>query len=325
MISGLTIGEFIVDFVSEEKDKGLDGSVKFHKAAGGAPANVAAGMAKLGVNSGFIGKVGEDEFGKFLIDSLKKTGADISQVTVDKTYRTTLAFVASRKDGNKEIQFYRHPGADMMLHKDDLNVEIIRNADLLHFGSFSLASNPIREATMFAVETAREAGAIISYDPNVRLNIWEDEIQAKLWIQKALSFADIVKIAYEEWKFVTETDDLEKGSQYLLDIGVKLVIVTFGKEGSFYCNKNGSMRLPSFKVECKDTLGAGDSFISAILSRLILEDHLENLETITMGKMEEILEFASAAAAITTTKLGVIHALPEIDEIKEFLENNKLG
>ena len=223
MPEALCIGELLIDFVSTTPDVTLAEAPGFVKAPGGAPANVAVGLAKLGVDTGFIGKVGADAFGDFLRETLQQNDVDTTYLIGDEISRTTLAFVATRSDGMKDITFYRHPGADIQLSPDEINTNYIQSAELFHYGSVSLSHSPTREATLAAIKAAKAGRARLSYDPNVRLMLWDDADDAKYWIWKAMPYADIVKISDEEWEFITGDADLEQGIKHILELGVKLL------------------------------------------------------------------------------------------------------
>jgi len=315
----ITIGELLIDFVSTTVDLPLEECPAFHKAPGGAPANVAVGLAKLGVEAGFIGKVGDDPFGRFLKRTLEEHGVDTSNLLLDKGVRTTLAFVANRSDGRKEIAFYRHPGADMMLRPEEIDPEYIASADLLHFGSVSLSRSPSREATLKAVRIAREKGLFISYDPNLRLNLWEGPREAKYWIWEAMPFAHVAKLAEEEWEFITDTPSLEEGSERILEAGPKLVVVTRGEKGCYFDNGKARGYVEGFEVDVVDPLGAGDSFVAAMLYALMERDLMGRLSELGEAELREVMRFANAAGALATLKVGVIPALPTKEEIEEFL------
>jgi len=315
MPEAICIGELLIDFVSTSTDVNLANCPGFHKAPGGAPANVAVGLAKLGMNSGFIGKVGADPFGDFLRSTLEENGVDTTYLAAGENVRTTLAFVATRSDGKKDIVFYRNPGADIMLEPDEIDDDYISAAELFHYGSVSLSHEPTRIATLKAIEIAVDTGCFISYDPNLRLMLWDNEKDAKKWVWEVMPYADVAKLAEEEWEFITDTNNLEEGSFMILDKGVELVVVTLGENGCYYNNGKCSGYVEGFKVDVVDPLGAGDGFVSAMLNRLVRADVLSELNS---SELHEIMMFANAAGALTTQKVGVIPALPSISEIQDF-------
>ena len=312
----LCIGELLIDFVSTTPDVTLADAQGFVKAPGGAPANVAVGLAKLGIEAGFIGKVGADPFGDYLTDTLQQTKVDTEYLIAGEDSRTTLAFVATRSDGMKDITFYRHPGADIQLSPDEIDLKYIKSAELFHYGSVSLSHSPTREATITAIQAAKSAGAFISYDPNLRLMLWDNPDEAKYWIWEVMPYADVVKISEEEWEFVTGNVELSPGIEQILELGVKLLVVTLGERGCYYTNGNADGYVDGFNVEVVDTLGAGDAFVAAMLSKLMKHPNLPSLQK---DQLDTIMQYANAAGAIATQKVGVIPSLPTHAEIINFL------
>lgn len=316
MPKALCIGELLIDFVSTTPDVTLAEAPGFVKAPGGAPANVAVGLAKLGIDAGFIGKVGADPFGDFLTETLQLNNVDTTYLIAGETSRTTLAFVATRSDGMKDITFYRHPGADIQLSPDEIDTNYIQSADLFHYGSVSLSHSPTREATLKAIQCAEDAGAFISYDPNLRLMLWDNAIDAKHWIWEVMPYADVVKISEEEWEFVTGDIELQRGIERILGLGVKLVVVTLGERGCYYTNGTAEGSVEGFSVEVVDTLGAGDAFVAAMLTQLMQHKDLVSLEK---DQLDDIMRYANGAGALATQKIGVIPALPNHSDIEQFL------
>jgi len=316
MPKALCIGELLIDFVSTTPDVTLADAPGFVKAPGGAPANVAVGLAKLGIDTGFIGKVGADPFGQFLTDTLQQNSVDTTYLIAGESSRTTLAFVATRSDGMKDITFYRHPGADIQLSPNEIDEDYIQSSEVFHYGSVSLSHSPTREATLKAIQCAKNAGAFISYDPNLRLMLWDSADDAKHWIWEVMPYADVVKISEEEWEFVTGDVELASGIERILGLGVKLLVVTLGERGCYYTNGNIEGSVDGVAVDVVDTLGAGDAFVAAMLSQLMQYDALTSL---TKDILDKIMRYANAAGALATQKVGVIPALPTHTEIEQFL------
>ena len=316
MPKALCIGELLIDFVSTTPDVTLAEASGFVKAPGGAPANVAVGLAKLGTDAGFIGKVGSDAFGDFLRETLQQNSVNTDYLIADEGTRTTLAFVATRSDGMKDITFYRHPGADIQLAADEINTDYIQSADLFHYGSVSLSHSPSREATLHAIQAAKAGGAMLSYDPNLRLMLWDNANDAKHWIWEVMPYADIVKLSEEEWEFVTGDAGLEHGIDRILRRGVKLIVVTLGERGCYYTNGIVNGFVDGFIVDVVDPLGAGDAFVAAMLTQLMQHADLLALERV---RLDEIMRYANAAGALATQKVGVIPALPMPSDIEHFL------
>jgi fructokinase len=317
MPEAVALGELLVDFVSTEIDVGLAELPGFAGAAGGAPANVAVGLARMGVTAGFIGKVGADPFGDFLRRTLLSAEVDVTHLRATEDARTTLAFVATRSDGRKDICFYRHPGADSQLTSAELEVSYLRSARLFHFGSVSLSASPAREATLAAAQEARGSGLLVSYDPNWRPGLWEGQENARATVQAALPLAHVVHCAEEEWEFVAGTADLAEGAKGLLALGPELVVVTRGEMGCYFDNGEARGSVDGFAVQVVDPLGAGDAFVAALLSRLI---GLGPPGKLNGPELAEIMRFANAAGALTCTKRGVIPSLPTAQQVAAFME-----
>lgn len=317
MPKALCIGELLIDFVSTTPDVTLAAAPGFVKAPGGAPANVAVGLAKLGIDAGFIGKVGADAFGDFLRETLAQHRVNTDSLIADVTARTTLAFVATRSDGMKDITFYRHPGADIQLSPDELDAAAIQSAALFHYGSVSLSHSPSREATLEAIKAAKTGGALLSYDANLRLMLWDDADEAKQWIWEVMPYADVVKISEEEWEFIMGDVSFATGAKRILEQqGASLVVVTLGEKGCYYTNGSAEGAVDGFAAKVVDTLGAGDAFVAAMLSQLLQHENLHLLDT---SQLNAIMRYANAAGALATQKVGVIPALPTAAEIEAFL------
>ena len=317
MPEALCIGELLIDFVSTTPDVTLAEAPGFVKAPGGAPANVAVGLAKLGMDAGFIGKVGADAFGDFLRETLQQNSVDTEYLIAGETSRTTLAFVATRSDGMKDITFYRHPGADIQLSADEIDTDYVQSAELFHYGSVSLSHSPSREATLAAIQAAKAGDARLSYDPNLRLMLWNNARDAKRWIWEVMPYADVVKISEEEWEFVTGDADLAHGIESILELGVALLVVTLGERGCYYTNGTANGFVDGFRVDAVDTLGAGDAFVAAMLTQLMQHPDLTSLEKV---QLDAIMRYANAAGALATQKVGVIPSLPTPSDIENFLD-----
>ena len=331
----ITLGELLIDFFSTKTGASLAESPGFIKSPGGAPANVAVGVAKLGKKSGFIGKVGNDPFGDFLNSVLSENKVDTTQLKRSTKTHTTLAFVSLCKDGGQDYCFYRNPGADLELSPEDISKDFISQGAIFHFGSLSLTANPAREATFKAIEYAKEAGLVISYDPNLRLSLWDSKKRAREEIKQGLKVSDIVKVNREELFFVTKQDSIELAVKTMLAYGVKIIFVTQGRDKTAFAREDGKIHyVDTFKVESVDTTGCGDAFMSAILVQLldIINKQKDNVVAATAQagitlqrdgiedeELRSIVRYANAAAAITSLKLGVIPALPDREDVREFL------
>ncbi|XXG62196.1 hypothetical protein AAC387_Pa05g0609 [Persea americana] len=312
----VSFGEMLIDFVPTVSGVSLADAPAFLKAPGGAPANVAIAVSRLGGHSAFVGKLGDDEFGHMLANILKQNGVNNDGVLFDKSARTALAFVTLRSDGEREFMFYRNPSADMLLTPSELNLELIRKAKIFHYGSISLIVEPCRSAHIRAMEVAKEAGALLSYDPNLRLPLWPSAEEAREKILSIWERADIIKVSDNEVEFLTGCETLNDDAiMSLWHPGLKLLLVTLGEKGCKYYTKDFKGTVDPFKVNTVDTTGAGDAFIGSLLSKLV--DNQSVIED--EGRLREVLKFANACGAITTAKKGAIPALPTEKEALKLL------
>jgi fructokinase len=315
MSDAICLGELLIDFVPTVTGKDLITTPAFQKAAGGAPGNVAVGLQQLGIDTAFIGKVGDDAFGYFLTRTLSDKGVDISSVVYSDEARTALAFVSLKADGDRDFMFYRHPSADMLLRPDEINADVIQAAKLLHFGSISLIDEPVRSATLHAARLAREAGCLVSYDPNLRLPLWPDEASAKAGLELGLSMANIVKISEDEVEFLTGIEDLAQGTEKLWHNDLKLLVVTRGKNGCSFFTREFQGDVAGFEVEAVDATGAGDAFAAGLLQGILKDPATLN----SAEKLYGLCCFANATGALTTTGRGAIPALPDFETVQQFL------
>lgn len=305
------IGEILIDMTQSGFD--ADGNALFAAIPGGAPANVAVAARKLGADTAFIGCVGNDAFGKILLSTLEKYGIDASNLEVTERASTTLAVVTVDKNGERSFSFCRRPGADTRMDADKA-VKAAVGAGILHFGSVSLTDPVSRAAVFAAVKAAKQAGAIITYDPNYRASLWKDESTARRLIRKPIPYCDIVKISDEETELVTGLKEPRRAAERLLSRGVKLVIVTLGADGAFFMNREGSGSVPGFKVKVADTNGAGDTFFGAFLSRIAERGGMDG---ITSEEISDFVLFSNRAASITASRRGAIPAMPTLSEVNE--------
>ena len=310
MIDITAVGEILIDLTQS----GINelGIPVFAANPGGAPANLAVAASRLGASSAFIGKVGTDSYGTFLRNTLIENNVDVSGMVVDQVNRTTLAVVAVDKPGERTFSFYRDPSADVNLCAEEISEEQLKNTKFLHFGSVSLTTDPARTATLYAAETAKKHGAIISYDPNYRASLWSDEATAIERMLEPLPMVDVLKVSDEELPLLTGTDDLAEGSAMLAAKGIRLVLVTLGANGAYYRFGEYTGHIPGVKVKVGDTNGAGDTFFGATLAQLA---KLENLDALTPETLETILTISNKAAAITTSRHGAIPAMPTAEEV----------
>ncbi|EPS68794.1 fructokinase-like protein, partial [Genlisea aurea] len=312
----VSFGEMLIDFVPTVSGVSLAEAPGFLKAPGGAPANVAIAVARLGGKSAFVGKLGDDEFGHMLAGILKENGVSAEGVNFDTGARTALAFVTLRADGEREFMFYRNPSADMLLTPQELNLDLIRSAKVFHYGSISLIVEPCRSAHLKALEIAKEAGALLSYDPNLRLPLWPSAEDARERILSIWDKADLIKVSDVELEFLTGSNEIDDESALSLwHPNLKLLLVTLGEKGCRYYTKSFRGSVGAYQVNTVDTTGAGDSFVGALLSKLV-DDH-SIIEDESM--LRDVLKYSCACGAITTTKKGAIPALPSPDQVLSLL------
>ena len=314
------LGELLIDFT--ETGISDQGNVLFEANPGGAPCNVLAMLGKLGKRTAFIGKVGQDQFGNMLRETIESVGIDSEGLVIDKEVHTTLAFVHTFPDGDRAFSFYRNPGADMMLRKEDVCFDKIRCSRIFHFGTLSFTHEGVREATEYAIRCAKEAGTMISFDPNLRESLWENIEDARKAIEYGMENCDILKISDNELIFMTGEKDYDKGAHLILrKYQIPLVCVTLGKNGSRAFYKGTVVTSEPFLQENTiETTGAGDTFTGCMLNT-VLEKGLDQLSE---EDIRQMLQFANAGASIITTKRGAFRVMPEKKEI-ELLCRNECG
>eukprot|EP01018_Ginkgo_biloba_P029034 Gb_18395 [translate_table: standard] len=311
-------GEMLIDFVPTVGAVSLADAPAFKKAPGGAPANVAVGIARLGGRSAFVGKVGDDEFGHMLAEMLRENKVMDRGIRFDSSARTALAFVTLLADGEREFMFYRNPSADMLLTESDLDVDLIREASIFHFGSISLIAEPSRSAHLAAMKIAKQSGAMLSYDPNLRLPLWPSADEARKGILSVWDKADFIKVSDNEVGFLTGEDpEKDEVAMSLWHPRLKLLLVTHGHNGCRYYTKSFAGRVDGIAVKTVDTTGAGDAFVGGILSQIINDMSVLKDEE----KLREALRFANGCGAITTTEKGAIPALPDKAAVMQLLLN----
>lgn len=317
MYDVVALGELLIDFI--QNGSSPNGNPLFEANPGGAPCNVLAMLNRLGYKTAFIGKVGEDYFGRMLGETIRKIGISDEGLVYDSNVNTTLALVHTLADGDRDFSFYRKPGADIMLEAKEVSKKLIEECRIFHFGSLSLTDEPAASAAKAAVTCAKKAGKLISFDPNLREPLWNDMDQAKAAVWYGIRECDILKIADNEIRWLTGTEDYDKGVQMIKERSdVKMINVTMGREGSlsFYRDK---------KIFCRaflngntvDTTGAGDTFCANVLG-YILEHGLEDLTEADLGNM---LLLANAAASIVTTRKGALLSMPDKKEIDRLIQS----
>lgn len=310
----ITCGELLIDFVATEVGVTLAQASLFQKAPGGAPANVAVALARLGHRVGFLGQVGDDEFGHFLADTLSNNGVDVAGLRFSSAARTALAFVSLLAQGERAFMFYRHPSADMLWRPEDANSAYAAGARIFHYGSISLIQEPSRSATMRAMEYAKEGGAVLSYDPNLRLPLWPSPDDARSGILAGWQHANIIKVSEEELTFLSKEQMFERAVRSLWHEQLRLLVVTQGKAGCTYFTAETSGYVPGFLVVPKDTTGAGDGFVAGMLSGLLAADLAWERAVI-----EQALSRGNAVGALSTTQIGAMSSLPSLDTVQSLL------
>lgn len=320
----ITLGEALIDFVSEESGVELRGASRFHKRFGGAPANVAIGVARLGASAGFIGKVGDDAFGRYLEEELMRAGVDTSCLYFSKAAKTTLAFVSLTSQGDRDFVFYRDPGADAFLSVEEITEQYIQEANVLHLGSISLISPMSRDATCRAIEFAENCGLTVSMDPNIRLSLWKNEEGARKVIRDALIHCDLCKLSKEEAEFLSGKANVREAASDLLELGPGLVIVTLGARGCFYKHGSQEGTIEGYEVQVKDTTGAGDAFTAGFLSHILHNGLLGKLISLEEKDLVDALRYSNAVAAMTTTDYGATSAFPDAKQVDRFIAQRRI-
>lgn len=312
----VALGELLIDFtlngISEQ------GNPMFEANPGGAPCNVLSMLSKLGKKVAFIGKVGDDAFGRQLEDAIIEVGIDATGLKKDKDVHTTLAFVQKLPNGDRDFSFYRKPGADMMLSKADVDCEMVRNAKIFHFGTLSMTDEVCREATRYAISEAKKAGALVSFDPNLREPLWDDLDTAKEQVAYGLGSCDVLKISDNEilW-FTGKTDYDEAVEELVKTYNIPLLFLSMGPDGSRAYYKGMKVEAPAIlRDNTIETTGAGDTFCACMLNFIL--DH--GLDSLSKDDLHTLLTFANMAASLVTTKKGALRVMPTREEIEKELK-----
>ncbi len=312
----VALGELLIDFACIQTDS--DGYPTMAAHPGGAPANFLAALAKFGAHAALLGKVGDDAFGKMLVGTLQKAGIETGGLVVDPNFFTTLAFVTFDETGDRSFSFARKPGADTQMAYEELDLSLIDQAKIFHFGTLSLTDEPARSATQRAVAYAKSQGKLITYDPNLRKPLWRDLWEAKEQLLWGLSQADVVKISDEEVDFLFGLGVQEGAKHILENYGVKLIFVTCGADGCFFKNACAEGHVPGMKnIKVIDTTGAGDIFGGSAVWKLLQLGIAP--EALTEEQLREVVTFACTSAGLSTTRSGGISSVPSLDEIQALL------
>ena len=311
----VALGELLIDFT--ENGISGQGNPIYEANPGGAPCNVLSMLTKAGRKTAFIGKVGQDIFGNRLKATLEEVGIDTSALVMDEDVRTTLAFVETLPDGDRDFSFYRNPGADMMLREEELSESLLKNTDIFHFGTLSMTHEEVRRATKRAVQIAKESGAVISFDPNLRPPLWKTLEEAKEQTAYGLSQCDILKISDNEIQWFTGEEDFDAGIRKLKSqYDIPLILLSMGKDGSRAYYKDLRVEVAPFLQENTiETTGAGDTFGGCCL-HYVLEYGLDHLDE---EKLRQMLTFANRAASIITTRKGALRVMPELNEVEKLI------
>ena len=313
------LGELLIDFT--ENGDSSQGNPTFEANPGGAPCNVLAMLNRLGKKTAFIGKVGNDMFGKQLKAAVEECGIDTRNLVMDDEIHTTLAFVHTYPDGDRDFSFYRNPGADMMLTKDEVDADLIRNSRIFHFGTLSSTHEGVREATRYALDVAKEAGCIITFDPNLRPPLWKDLNDARKEIEYGMERCDVLKISDNEIQWLTGEEDFTAGVKKIREeFPIPLILVSMGRDGSrAYYGDHYVEVAPFLQKNTIETTGAGDTFCACVLNYVLEHD----LEALTDEQLKEMLTFANAAASIITTRKGALRVMPTREEVLDFLKKQE--
>ena len=313
------LGELLIDFT--ENGNSSQGNPLMEANPGGAPCNVLAMLERLGKKTAFIGKVGKDMFGTHLKTAVEEVGIDTRNLIMDENCHTTLAFVHTYPDGDRDFSFYRDPGADMMLTKEEVQKDLIEASRIFHFGTLSSTHEGVREATRHAIDLAKEAGCIITFDPNLRPPLWKSLEDARAEIEYGMSKCDVLKISDNEVEFMCGTTDYDKGAAMIQEkYNIPLILITMGKDGSRAYYKDMIVEAAPFLQENTiETTGAGDTFCASTLNYVL--DH--GLENLTEENLKELLTFANAAASLITTRKGALRVMPTREEVEEFIASRK--
>jgi fructokinase len=314
----ISSGELLIDFIPKEKGKKIKDIETFIKKPGGAPANVCVQAAKLGAPAKFIGQVGKDGFGDFLKTKLIENNIDVTHLYQTEHASTALAFVTLTHEGEREFVFYRDPSADQLLNSNQVN-QIDCTNSIFHFCSLSLDDYPLRDAIRDLLVNNKVNNNLVSFDPNLRLSLFKNHKAYQKVIIDFMAYTDILKVSDDELSFITKKDNEYDAINYLFNLGIKYLIITRGKDGVTFIDKNRTLHQNGFKVKVKDTTGAGDSWIGAFLAQIA---NIDTLDDYSDEQILDILNFANAAAAITTTSIGAISALPSASEVDSFIKKH---
>ncbi|ADQ14182.1 carbohydrate kinase family protein [Halanaerobium hydrogeniformans] len=306
----ITLGEALIDFTPLDK-----GNRDFRKNPGGAPTNVAVALSRLGVDVSFIGKVGDDVLGRFLVNKLKSEAVNIDNMLLTDEAKTAITFVTLKEDGDRSFDFYIDPSADRFLRKEEIDRELFNEAEIFHFGSISLIDEPARSATKKAIELAHKNEMLVSYDPNLREMLWDSLAEAKEMILSVMESIDILKVSEEELEFLTGKKDISEGTAEIYrKYQIPLIFISCGSEGSYYHYENELFFSPAFQIDAVDTTGAGDAFVSAVLYKILKSE--KDISEMEHSYLEKTLKLANYSGSLTASASGAMAALPTLKELE---------
>jgi fructokinase len=313
----MTLGEMLIDFIPEDKE-----GLLYQKCPGGAPANVAVGAARLGSKASFIGKVGDDLLGHYLRDTLIQHGVAVDQLVFGTEANTGIVFVTLDETGERSFHFFNRPSADRFLHSHEINAAAFASHKLFHFGTISMLQEPVRAATQTAIKLAKEHQNWISFDPNIRLNLWEDEAVLSQLILEMLTYTDILKVSEEEVLFITGEAQLEQGIKALKRMAaIPLILVTKGSQGSVAFFDDLRIEVPTISIHAVDTTGAGDAFTAGYL--YYLDQHLDALNNLDEPFLNQLLRFANICGGLAASAKGAMTALPNLQQVESYLDTSR--
>ncbi|MBI2427885.1 MAG: carbohydrate kinase [Ignavibacteriales bacterium] len=316
-----SVGEVLIDFVSEMPSNDLSTAHSFIKMAGGAPANVAVGLAKLGIRTAFVGKVGDDSFGKFLRSELKRHGVNIKWLWTDPDHKTRLAFVALTHGGDRDFEFWEKDPADAHLRRNDVDFSAVCTSQVVHISSFLLLNRETRETAFELAKHGKKKARIISFDPNIRLSLWNDQKEALRHYRAMIRYATVLRMNDAEAKLLTGSSSLLVASRKLLAMGPRLVVITQDKKGCFFATKKFTGKANGFSVRAVDTTGCGDGFLAGLLAGIVRSE--KEVDTLSFDDLMSICRSANAVGAIVATRHGAIAAMPSADQLKSFFRSQQ--
>lgn len=317
----ISVGETLVDFVSDSPSKNLSDARSFKKMAGGAPANLAVGLARLGIRTAFVGKVGDDAFGAYLRSELQKHGVDVRGIRFDPKHKTRLAFVTLTKTGGREFEFWEKDPADAHLRLRDIDRSSMRKSSIIHISSFMLLHSDTRKTAFELARFAQEKKKTVSFDPNIRLSLWHDPKEAVRHYRTMIRCTDVLRLNDEEAKIVTGSSSLLVAAKKLHALGPRLVVITQEKKGCYFSTAKVTAQVKGFSVHAVDTTGCGDGFLAGLLAGIVMSK--KSIDDLSFDDLYSICTRANAVGAIVATRHGAIAAMPSSDQVQSFLRSHR--